>query len=283
MKFTILGSGGCVPIPKPLCQCSICKEARRKGVPYSRTGSSAFLDDINLLIDTPPQIFDSLNNVNIEEIDYLIYTHLDNDHFDGHSVLVACFYDGTEYCYKPKKSIDLVVPEKIDKKLSCISGQYGNIIESYIRGKLITKRVIEKVITISNITIIAIFVEGNRATSYIYLFIDENGKKILYAPCDIKPFPIDSEYVYDVDVFITQPGYFETGLKNDFVYPLDDHTRIELYSIDETLEIAKKIRAKKIVFTHLEEYWNRNYDQFKELEKSYTNVKFAFDGMVIEV
>jgi phosphoribosyl 1,2-cyclic phosphate phosphodiesterase len=36
MKFTIIGSGGCVVLPKPLCKCRICKEAREKGKPYSR-------------------------------------------------------------------------------------------------------------------------------------------------------------------------------------------------------------------------------------------------------
>ena len=33
MKLTILGSGGCMVIPKPLCDCHVCKEAREKGVP----------------------------------------------------------------------------------------------------------------------------------------------------------------------------------------------------------------------------------------------------------
>lgn len=283
MRFTILGSGGCVPIPKPLCQCPICCEAREKGVPYRRTGPAAFLDDINLLIDTPPQIFDSLNHTNIQQIDYLMYTHLDNDHFDGHSALVACCFDGTKYCYQPEKTIQLLLTEKIDERLASVTGQYGKIFASYERVKLIEKIQMGERVTISNITIIPIFVEGNPATSYIYLFEDQNQKRILYAPCDTKPFPLQSEFVYDVDVFVTQPGYFETGLKDGFVYPTDDYTRVELYSIEETLEIAAKIRAKEIVFTHLEEYWNRSYDDYLTLERSYKNVCFAYDGMVVKV
>jgi len=43
-------------IPKPLCQCRICRQARDKGVPYARAGPSSFLHDINLLIDTPAEI-----------------------------------------------------------------------------------------------------------------------------------------------------------------------------------------------------------------------------------
>ena len=56
MKWIILGSGGCMVIPKPLCRCHVCQEARKKGVPYARAGPSAFVHDINLLIDTPAEI-----------------------------------------------------------------------------------------------------------------------------------------------------------------------------------------------------------------------------------
>ena len=32
-------------IPKPLCQCRVCEEARRKGGPYERTGLSTFIHE----------------------------------------------------------------------------------------------------------------------------------------------------------------------------------------------------------------------------------------------
>lgn len=282
MKLTILGSGGCIPIPKPLCQCPICKEARGKGIPYSRTGPAAFLNDLNMLIDTPPQVCGSLNNADIKKIDRLLYTHLDSDHLDGHFALISFYFDGTKYCYSPKKTIALIVPDKIGKKLKKISGQYGSIFDYYERIGALNIKVIKDKIKIKGVTIIPIPVRGNPASSYIFLFDGGKGRKILYAPCDTKPFPFGSDYVYNADVFITQPGYFETGLKGNFVYPRDDYTRKELYSFDETLEITKRIKAGRIVFTHLEEYWNRNYDDYKSIEKCYDNVEFAYDGMVVK-
>ena len=69
-------------IPKPLCQCKICREAREKGVPYARGGPSAFLHDINLLIDTPAEIITQLNRSSISNMDYLMFTHLDPDHVE---------------------------------------------------------------------------------------------------------------------------------------------------------------------------------------------------------
>ncbi|WP_427340735.1 hypothetical protein [Caloranaerobacter sp. DY30410] len=62
-------------------------------------------------IDTPPQIGISINYANLEAIDYLMYTHLDSDHFDGHSTLASLYFDGTKYCYSPSKTITLIVPK----------------------------------------------------------------------------------------------------------------------------------------------------------------------------
>ncbi len=116
MRLTVLGSGGCMTIPKPLCKCRVCSEARAKGVPYSRTGPALFVNDINMLIDTPPQIGISINHADIDDIDYLMYTHLDSDHLDGYSTLVSLYFDGTEYCYSASKTISLIVPGKINEK-----------------------------------------------------------------------------------------------------------------------------------------------------------------------
>ena len=56
MELTILGSGGCMVIPRPLCACPVCRQAREKGIPYARSGPAAFLHDAGLLIDTPAEI-----------------------------------------------------------------------------------------------------------------------------------------------------------------------------------------------------------------------------------
>lgn len=56
MKIKVLGSGGCVALPLPTCQCEVCNEARNKGVPYSRSGCSIFIEDIKTIIDAPCDI-----------------------------------------------------------------------------------------------------------------------------------------------------------------------------------------------------------------------------------
>ena len=80
MTFTILGSGGCVSIPKPLCRCRVCTEAREKGYPRARCGCSLYCDDIKALIDTPEDISIAINNAKLTEINTILYTHTDPDH-----------------------------------------------------------------------------------------------------------------------------------------------------------------------------------------------------------
>jgi len=48
-----------------------------------------------------------------------------------------------------------------------------------------------------------------------------------------------------------------------------------------TLELATRIEAKKVLFVHLEEYWNRGYDDYRNMESDY--ISFAYDGMTIDV
>lgn len=111
MKLTILGSGGCMVIPKPLFQCNVCMEAREKGISYKRTGPSAFIHDENILIDTPAEIACQLNRSRIKQIDHLIFTHLDPDHVEGLRVVEQITLDFRTWEVYPGKYIRLILPE----------------------------------------------------------------------------------------------------------------------------------------------------------------------------
>jgi len=131
MECTILGSGGCTIIPKPLCQCHICVEARKKSIPYSRGGPSAFLHDINLLIDTPAEIAGQLNRSDIHQLDYVILTHLDPDHTEGFRVVEQIALDFRSWEAYPEKQICLLLPEQLKDRIGDIRSQYGPVIDFY--------------------------------------------------------------------------------------------------------------------------------------------------------
>jgi phosphoribosyl 1,2-cyclic phosphate phosphodiesterase len=278
MKWTILGSGGCMVIPKPLCQCPVCNEAREKGVPYSRTGPSTFLHDINLLIDTPAEVVSQLNGSSISRIDNLLFTHLDPDHVEGFRVVEQITLDFRSWLSYPDKQITLLLPESLTGKIRDIRSQYGPVIDFYQESGFITIKSFEDRLTIGDIEITALPVDRGSQISFVYIF-RQAGKRVVYAPCDIKPFPEDCDDIYGADVLVIQPGIFEEGIKHNFRFPPDHISRKTLYTFTQTMELADRIKAREVIFIHMEEYWNRSFDDYKALESDYDTIRFAYDGM----
>ena len=85
------------------------------------------------------------------------------------------------------------------------------------------------------------------------------------------------------DLLVMQPGIFEDGLKHAFTYNKDHISRTTLYTFSETVEMARHLGAKQVLFVHLEEYWNRSYDDYMALQCNLHNIQFAHDGMRLEI
>jgi len=267
-------------IPKPLCQCRICQEARDKGIPYERTGPSAFLHDIKLLIDTPAEISSQLNRSCIRRIDYLILTHLDPDHVEGLRVVEQITLDFRSWHTYPEKQICLLIPEQLGQRIKGIRSQYGPLVDFYQQSGFIRLMLFQGPVQINSVRITAIPVNRASQVAFVYVF-ERSKRKVVYAPCDCKPFPEYRTEVQRPDLLIIQPGIFDRGLKHHFKYPADHISRTTVYTFEQTSELAARIEAKNILFVHLEEYWNRSYDDYCALESD--RVRFAYDGMQIEV
>ncbi|MCF8143920.1 MAG: hypothetical protein K9N21_08385 [Deltaproteobacteria bacterium] len=282
MDVTILGSGGCMVIPKPLCQCRVCKEARSRGRPYERTGPSAFLHDAHLLIDTPAEIALQLNRAGIDRIDYLMFTHLDPDHVEGFRVVEQITLDFRTWKAYNGKKIRLILPRTLMDRIRDIRSIYGPLIDFYVAQGFVECRVFDRTTQIGDIRVTAIPVDRGSQTSFIYVF-EKQDTRMIYAPCDIKPFPEGRREVAGADLLVIQPGMFEDRLKHGFAYPWDHISRKTLYTFEETTALARRIRAKKVIFVHMEEYWNRGHDDYRALEKELDNMAFAYDGMRVRV
>jgi len=269
-------------IPKPLCQCRICEEARTKGAPYARTGPSAFIHDENLLIDTPAEIAYQLNRSQINKLDYLLFSHLDPDHVEGFRVVEQITLDFRSWRAYGDRQINLVLPEQLNAGLKDLKTTYGAIIDYYEEQGFVGRTPFQDRIKIGETDITAIPVDRGTQIAFVYIFEKEN-KRVVYAPCDIKPFPANREEVQDANLLVIQPGIFESGLKHGFTYPENHISRTTLYTFGQTMELAKQIRAKEVLFVHLEEYWNRGYDDYRAIEKKFSHISFAYDGIRVRV
>lgn len=268
MKLTILGSGGAMPIPRPFCQCKICKKARKIGEPFKRNGSSLFIDDINTVIDCGEEIGDSLNRRNIKKVENLFITHWHPDHTFGlRSLLEANFNFRTN---KSDRSINLYIPKKVFETLA----KRFPVIDYYVNvQKTGTLHLIEDgdKIQIRSISISPIGFKGKESDTYAYL-IESKGKKALYAPCDTISFANYKNFV-NLDVLINECGIFS-----------DISSEI---SFDALIQRLREIKPKRTFLTHIEEievnHWGEKH--FQKMKNKYSDIPFdfAYDGMKINV
>lgn len=280
MEFEIIGSGGCVSLPKPLCNCKICQEAREKGRPYSRYGCSLFLHDINLLIDTPEDIAHAINDSNIQKIDTVLFSHGDPDHTLGFRVfehLRLNWFEVSEGC-KCNNPIDVMAMPHVMEDLNAIYSSYGSFLDYYEDERNLIKRCqVEKYKIIEGIKIS--FIRIDRATVFVF---ESKGKKLIYAPCDVKPFP-DEEKFMDADVMVIGNTIIGKTLKDGYVLSKDNPLKKDLFSMSEVMALKKKFNIKKVIVTHIEEIWGKSYDDYIKLEAKYDHIQFAYDGMLISI
>lgn len=282
MKFIITGSGGCVCTPKPLCQCNVCVEARKKGYPYKRCGCSLFLEDISLLVDTPEDIAIAINNADIKKIDNILYSHGDPDHTLGMRIMEQLRLEWLDYYdkIKPENPINIFAQADVMSDINQIRSKYGSLLDYYEHMGLIIRTIVDSYIEINDIRITFVPVQKSEAVS-VFVF-ESNGKKLVYAPCDCVPFPNDN-IIQNADMLIIGNTYIGNVLKNGRiitdVHPLHN----ELHSMSDIFKIFETMKIKNAIVTHIEEDWGKSYSNYLELERQYTNIKFAYDGMIIEL
>lgn len=259
MKLKVLGSGGYLRIPRACCNCRLCKEARNKGAPHQRLGQSLFIKDQDILFDTPEDINTELNVHNIPDVKHLFYSHWHPDHTAGIRILETLRAD------KNKKPINIYLTESLLEDFKTkVSSVFFFEKQNYCKINIINKE-----IKIGSISIELI--ELNNKFVYAFL-IKEKNKKVLFCPCHSMYIPVVDK-LQDVDYLIINLGTFDSKKLGI--------TRFK----EDNLTLIKKLNAKNTVFTHIEECFDKNYDDYCKLEKSYKEykIRFAYDGMEIIV
>jgi len=285
LELTILGSGGSTTIPRPGCECRVCSEARVKGIPYSRSGPSMFIDDVNLLFDTPEEIALQLNRERINEIDYVFYTHWHPDHTFGMRIVERMYkfwLDMFVRRNKPRNKVKVCALGEVMEDLKSMGYRGGSFFTYYERSGLIEPTELKegKDFKIRNIMITPFEVQTTYNISTVFL-IQENNKRVVYAPCDVKPFP-ETHKLKNLDLLIIGSFHLDGPLKEGIVIPSDNPLRVELFSPRELQQFARKLNARRMIVTHIEEEWGKTYDEYKQLEKEY-NLEFAYDGMRMKI
>lgn len=271
MRLLILGSGGCQPPPRPGCMCRVCKEARDRGVPYYRTGPSLYLPEQNILFDVPEEIREQLNRERVGHIKHVFISHWHPDHTMGIRIFETMNYS---FGIKPSQKSILFVSKETAKSLAKFLPSF---ISLYEKRKIIETRNIKEGETIE--------FENLEITPYTipksdtFIFKLREGEKVaIYAPCDIGNFPLRKELMKP-DLLILHLGYFKE------IVPPTLEISEEEESFDDNLRLIKRLEAKKAIFMHIEEDWDRSFDDYRRMEYQLKefNIKFAYDGMIMKL
>jgi len=288
MNLLVLGSGGCTLTPRPGCTCPVCEEARRKGIPYARTGPSLFLEDINTLFDTPEEISYQLTRETIHTLDYIFYTHWHPDHTMGMRVVeqmymdfLAVYLEGKQ----PLKKVKICALPEVLGDIKAIQNKFGSFLHYYESTGLATLITLdrEKPFKIKDFEIIPV-PAGHPASVSTVFIIRNKGKKAVYAPCDTKPFPVNDQ-IKNADLLLIGDVLPDKTLKNGHIFPENNPLEQEVFTMDELINIITTLEIEKTIVTHIEEEWGKSFGDYKKIEKEYKkyNIEFAFDGMKINL
>jgi phosphoribosyl 1,2-cyclic phosphate phosphodiesterase len=287
MRVEILGSGGAATIPRPGCVCRVCVEARERGVPYARTGPSTFVHGPNVLFDTPEEAKLQLDRARIGEIGACFYSHWHPDHTMGRRVFETRNGDFRTWPPAAKRPLvtDVYLPEQVAADFRVWLGGMAHLEFMAQRGWVRIHELQDG----DTVTIAGVEVRPFRlAEDYVYAFeLRDGGRRLLVAPDETNGWHPPAE-VRGFDLAVIPMGVCEhdpfTGERRiDEAHPI----LVVEATFEETIGIVDELAADRVVLSHVEEIDTLSYDDLLRLEERLRaegrNVRFAYDGMTIEV
>jgi phosphoribosyl 1,2-cyclic phosphate phosphodiesterase len=251
MKFTILGCGSSMGVPKIDGDWGACNPNEKKNI---RTRCSALISfgTKNILIDTSPDLRIQLLDNNIKNIDAVIYTHMHADQTHGINDL-RVFY------LKNKKKIP-VYADKLTKKYLYSKFTYC------FKSKMGYPAILKLMNTYKNLN----FTNKNRKLSLKAISVQHgNIDSICYIINNKCAYASDVNFIYKKDI-----KYF-TNLNFFIVDCLRFKSHPSHFNLDNVLNLIKIIKPKKTILTNLHTDLDYNY-LLKNLPK---NVIPAYDGL----
>jgi len=283
MQVEFLGTGGAITTPRPLCFCSVCEEAREKGVPYSRSGPSVFVHGPDLLVDTPEEIKDQLNRSRVRQVGACTYSHWHPDHVMGRRV----FEINKDFREWPAhdRCTPVYIPSRVLKDMKDTLGTWEHL--RFIEGEGLI-RVVEVsaggTFELQGYTIRPFAL----AETYVYAFLIEgDGKRLLVAPDELVGWD-PPEWVRGVDLAVLPMGVVEFDPRTGERQIAEEHPVLRgEATFRETLAIVRKLGAERVILTHIEEPDRLSFDDLKTLEDTLRgqglDVGFAYDTQVVDV
>lgn len=287
MRVEILGSGGAVCVPRAFCECPVCAQAREHPYPpYVRLGPSLYIHDLRLLVDTPEEINVELNRSGITRVDTVLFSHWHPDHTAGIRVFESNYPLGSllDPRMQPRQT-RVILPDRVagtfdehhalSEKLAYLE-QFGLVhaervpvsVPVLVDGWRITP------VPLAEQFAAAYLLEGDRR---VFICVDES--------FGFQPPGMGSLYLA-----ILPCGYFSHHPYTGERLIADGHPIIHReIRFEETLELLRRINARRVVLVHLNHGLGLLHEEFERLaadlaaDATLPPVEFAYDTMTITV
>lgn len=281
MRIEVLGSGGAIATPRPLCDCGLCADAREHGPPNARGGPSVFVHGPDVLVDTPEESRAQLAFSGIRHVAAALYSHWHPDHTAGRRVWESGFdFRGWPLEAKRTRRTPLYVPEQVARDFDTYLGIAEHL--AYLEQRLGVVRVHVvpdgERIEVGGTLITPIHV----AVDYVYAFLFERrGRRVLIAMDELVGWtppdlgPLDLAYL-PLGIFERHPF---TGERT--IHPEHPLLRIEA-TYDDTLGIVRALDARRVVLAHVEHMDGLSHAELVRLGER-DGWDPAYDSMSIDV
>ena len=270
-KVIILGSGAAPGVPTISDGWGKC-DAKNSKNRRSRAGIYVEIGQDKILIDTSADLRNQLIENNIRKIDAVFYTHAHADHLMGIDDLRALNYSVDELFGNEKnvkgKTLNIYAT---DEHITEIRHRFGYVLADEKETEIthhpqLKPNIIEpfKPFCVGNIKTVPLPFAGHPVPTTGYVF--DEGKLVVVPDYKLMP-PQTLEYLQNIDV-------------NVLIMPLTNIRECIYHAgMDIDLDYIKKIKPKRVFFTHL----GPECDYETVLKMCPKGIEPAYDNLVIEL
>jgi len=248
MELLFLGTGTSTGVPQIGCQCKICKSTDNKD---KRLRASVLLTEGNrkILIDCGPDLRQQLLLNNVNSLSAILLTH---DHYDHVGGLDDVRPLGDTQLYAEKRVLAVI---QRNMPYCFVDLKYPGVPRIHLH------EISETEFFIDDIRVIPI--------------------RIMHAKLPILGFRVGQlAYLTDMKTISEQSIDKLQGLDVLVMNALRINTHVSHLSLNEAIEIAQKIGARKTYFTHMSHDIGLNAEVNRLLPE---NIQLAYDGLKLNI
>ena len=279
MNLTILGSGTSHGVPVLGCHCAVCESTDSRD---KRTRASVLLEKNGkrLVIDTGYEFRLQLLREKVDNIDAVLYTHIHADHISGLDDLRTFSQNKDLKIYGNRETVRYI---KKRWHYACKSGK-SSFLRSFSSSLLKSLGFKRKAAILKGFPGVphliptslepyrTVDIEGFSVTPIIV----EHGKETHWK---IFGYRVD-DFAYITDcTHLSEESYTALeGVKVLVIGALRKRPHGAHFSFEEAYEVAKRIKAEKCFFTHI-----NHESSAPEIDNLYPGILSSYDGMTLEV